>query len=150
MVLSVEPVFHLTERRYWYPARLNRWVEWEKCKEGQTPSMTDGQLYLLNIADKRVTPLTKDFNPSVQRAVWNKADGQIYFTAENRDCYSLYRMNPADGKIQQLEVSEDLVNSFSLAQNAPVMAYYGQSASNSDRLYTMNTKKIEINLCWKT
>ena len=38
---------------------------------------------------------------------------QIYFTAENRDCYSLYRMNPADGKILQLEVSEDLVNSFS-------------------------------------
>ena len=108
--------------------------------------MTDGQLYLLNIADKRVTPLTKDFNPSVQRAVWNKADGQIYFTAENRDCYSLYRMNPADGKIQQLEVSEDLVNSFSLAQNAPVMAYYGQSASNSDRLYTMNTKKMKSSL----
>ena len=98
----------------------------KNVKEGQTPSMTDGQLYLLNIADKRVTPLTKDFNPSVQRAVWNKADGQIYFTAENRDCYSLYRMNPADGKILQLEVSEDLVNSFSLAQNAPVMAYYGQ------------------------
>lgn len=71
----------------------------KNVKEGQTPSMTDGQLYLLNIADKRVTPLTKDFNPSVQRAVWNKVDGQIYFTAENRDCYSLYRMNPADGKI---------------------------------------------------
>ena len=118
----------------------------KNVKEGQTPSMTDGQLYLLNIADKRVTPLTKDFNPSVQRAVWNKADGQIYFTAENRDCYSLYRMNPADGKIQQLEVSEDLVNSFSLAQNAPVMVYYGQSASNSDRLYTMNTKKMKSSL----
>lgn len=118
----------------------------KNVKEGQTPSMTDVQLYLLNIADKRVTPLTKDFNPSVQRAVWNKVDGQVYFTAENRDCYSLYRMNPADGKIQQLEVSEDLVNSFSLAQNAPVMAYYGQSASNSDRLYTMNTKKMKSSL----
>ena len=42
--------------------------------------------------------------------------------------------------------SEDLVNSFSLAQNAPVMAYYGQSASNSDRLYTMNTKKMKSSL----
>ena len=104
--------------------------------------MTDGQLYLLNIADKRVTPLTKDFNPSVTACVWNKADGQnIFSRPENCDCYSLYRMNPADGKILQLEVSEDLVNSFSLAQNAPVMAYYGQSASNSDRLYTMNTQK---------
>ena len=104
----MEPVFHLTERRYWVsgsPESLGGIGK--NVKEGQTPSMTDGQLYLLNIADKRVTPLTKDFNPSVQRAVWNKVDGQIYFTAENRDCYSLYRMNPADGKILQLEVSED-------------------------------------------
>ena len=42
--------------------------------------MTDGQLYLLNIADKRVTPLTKDFNPSVQRAVWNKAERAKYIS----------------------------------------------------------------------
>ena len=118
----------------------------KNVKKGQTPSATDGQLYLLNIADKKVIPLTKDFNPSVQRAVWNKADGQVYFTAENRDCYSLYRMNPANGKIQQLEVPEDLVNSFSLAQNAPVMAYYGQSASNSDRMYTLNTKNLKSSM----
>ena len=65
MVLSVEPVFHLTERRYWYPARLNRVGGIGKnVKEGQTPSMTDGQFYLLNIADKRVTPLTKILIPA--------------------------------------------------------------------------------------
>ena len=115
----------------------------KNVREGQTPSMTDSQLYLLNIADGKVTPLTKDFNPSVQRTVWNEADGQIYFTAENRDCYSLYRMNPSTGKITRIEVPEELVNSFSLAQQAPVMAYYGQSASNSDRLYTLNTKNLK-------
>lgn len=118
----------------------------KNVKEGQIPSMIDGQLYLLNLADKKAVPLTKQFNPSVQHAEWNCADGQIYFTAENRDCLSLYRMNPADGKIRQLEVPEDLVNAFSLAPNAPVMAYYGQSASNSDRLYTLNTKNLKSTL----
>lgn len=118
----------------------------KNVKEGQTPSMTDGQLYLLGIADKRATPLTKEFNPSVQRAVWNKADGQVYFTAENRDCYSLYRMNPSDGKIRQIEVPEDLVNSFSLARQAPVMAFYGQGASNSDRLYSLDTERLKSKL----
>ena len=90
-----------------------------------------------------MTPVTKDFNPSVQQTVWNKVDGQIYFTAENRDYISLYRMNPKDGKIQQLDVKEDLVKSFSMADSSPVLAYYGQGAMNSDRLYTLDTKKMK-------
>ena len=111
--------------------------------EGQTPSTVDTQLYLMNLADKQITPLTKHFNPCVQRAVWSTADGQVYFTAENRDYISFYRLNPKNGKIQQIDVKEDLVTGFSLAQSAPVAAYYGQGASNSDRLYTLDTKKMK-------
>lgn len=118
----------------------------KNVREGQTPSMVDGQLYMMNVVDKKITPLTKDFNPSVMNATWSKADGQVYFTAENRDYYSLYRMNPANGKIQQIEVPEDLVNAYSLAQNAPVMVWYGQGASNSDRMYTLNTKTLKSSL----
>ena len=115
----------------------------KNVKEGQTPSTVDTQLYLMDIASKQITPLTKHFNPCVQRAVWNVADGQVYFTAENRDYISFYRLNPKDGKIQQIDVKEDLVTGFSLAKSAPVAAYYGQGASNSDRLYTMDTKKMK-------
>ncbi|MGM9759562.1 MAG: S9 family peptidase [Parabacteroides sp.] len=118
----------------------------KNVKEGQTPSMTDGQLYLMDIATKQVKPLTKQFDPAVGRSVWNRADGQIYFTAENRDYVSLYRLNPANGKIEQVKETEDLVSSFSLADQAPVLAYYGQGASNSDRLYTISTKNLKENL----
>ena len=109
--------------------------------EGLIPNQYDYQMYIMNLADKKITPMTKDFNPSVQQTVWSKTDGQIYFTAENRDYISLYRMNPVNGKIQQLDAQEDLVKSISLADNAPVMAYYGQGAMNSDRLYSLDTKK---------
>ena len=109
--------------------------------EGLIPNQYDYQMYIMNLADKKITPMTRDFNPSVQQTVWNKVDGQIYFTAENRDYISLYRMNPVNGKIQQLEAKEDLVKSFCLADQAPIMAYYGQGAMNSDRLYTFDTKK---------
>lgn len=115
-------------------------------KEGQIPNMFDYQMYLMNLADKRITPVTKYFNPSVQRTIWNKVDGQIYFIAENRDYISLYRMNPINGKIQQLETKEDLVKALDMAENAPIMAYYGQGAMNSDRLYTLDTKKLKHTL----
>ena len=110
-------------------------------KEGQIPNMYDYQMYLMDLADKKVTPVTKYFNPSVQRVVWNKVDGKIYFTAENRDYVSLYSMNPADGKIQQVDTKEDLVKGLSLSANASLLAYYGQGAMNSDRLYTLDLKK---------
>ena len=110
-------------------------------KEGQTPNMYDYQMYLMDLANKKVTPMTKHFNPSVQRVVWNKVDNQIYFTAENRDYVSLYAMNPVNGKILQLETKEDLVKGISFSSEMPLLAYYGQGAMNSDRLYTLDTKK---------
>lgn len=118
----------------------------KNVKEGQTPSMTDVQLFLFNIEDKKVMPLTKDFNPCIQRASWSREDGQVYFTAENLDYCSLYRINTSTKKIEQLEVPEDLVSSFTLADKAPVMVYYGQGASNSDRLYSLNTKNLKSTL----
>ena len=114
--------------------------------EGLIPNQYDYQMYLINLADKKVTPVTKHFNPSVQQTVWSKVDGQIYFTAEDRDYISLYRMNPSNGKIQQLESKEDLVKNFSMASQSPVLAYYGQGAMNSDRLYTFDTKKLKQTL----
>ena len=108
--------------------------------EGQIPSMYDYQLYSLDIASKKVTPLTRDFDPSVQQFAWNAADNQIYFTAENKDSVNLFRMNPKKGEINLLDVPEENVASFSLAHQSAKMAFYGESASNSQRLYTLNTK----------
>ena len=109
-------------------------------KAGQTPSMEDMQLYIMDLATGKITPRTKDFNPNVASARWSKADGMIYFTAENRDYIDLYVMNPNNGRINMIETKEDLVNSFALAAGSPLIAYYGQGASNSDRLYTYDTK----------
>ena len=118
----------------------------KNVKPDQIPSMYDYQLYLMNLEDKKVKPLTKDFNPAVSKYVWSKVDNQIYFNAENRDYISLYRLNPKDGKISQLQTSEDLVSNFSLASTAPILTYYGQGASNSDRLYTLDTKSLKTTL----
>jgi dipeptidyl aminopeptidase/acylaminoacyl peptidase len=110
-----------------------------KVKPGQTPSMVENELFLYRLADKHITPLTRDFDPSVMQVQWNPRDGQIYFTAENRDYVSLYTLNPSNGRIVPMNAKEDVVASFSVAEKAPVMAYYGQSASNSDRLYVCST-----------
>ena len=118
----------------------------KNVKEGQTPSMIDQQLYIMAIADKKVRPVTKHFNPCVQNFTWNRGDGQIYFNAEDKDCINLFRLNPKNGNIIRINLPEEMVNSFDVANNARRLAFYGQSASNSDRLYTLDTKSLKVNL----
>lgn len=118
----------------------------KNVEEGQTPSMIDTQLYLMTLSDKKVRPLTRDFNPNVQSVDWSKADGNIYFTAEDKDCVHLFQLNPNSGKFTLLKTPEEYIKSFSLASSAAEMAFSGQSASNADRLYKMNTKALKSQL----
>ena len=118
----------------------------KNVEEGQTPSMIDTQLYLMTLSDKKVRPLTRDFNPNVQSVEWSKGDGNIYFTAEDKDCVHLFQLNPKSGKFTLLKTPEEYIKSFSLASSAAEMAFSGQSASNADRLYKMNTKALKSQL----
>ena len=107
--------------------------------QGRTPSMVDKQIFIMDIESKSIKPMTKNFNPSVNKAVWSKADNMIYFSAEDKDCVRLFKMNPKDGKINVVNVPEELIEGFDCADNANEIAVYAQSASNSDRMYSVNT-----------
>lgn len=107
--------------------------------EGRTPSMTDMQLYMYDVASHKVTPLTRDFNPSVGDFAWSRADGRLYFTAEDRDCVNLFAYDSKKDRISRVDVPQDIVKSFSLPDRGSVIALTTQSASNPDRLYTLNT-----------
>lgn len=107
--------------------------------EGRTPSMYDYQLYTLDIATGKAKALTKTFAPGVNTYEWSKADGNIWFTAYDRDYCHLYKCDPASGSISQVEGPEDMVNQIALADNSPKLLWQGQGASNSDRLYCLDT-----------
>ncbi len=119
----------------------------KNVKPEQTPSTSDGQLFIYNLSDGEVTPLTKTFNPSVDNAEWNPFDKQIYLLAKERDCVRIYTIDPLKGSIRQLPSSEDVVSDISLASTAPVLIYYGMSASNSHRLYAQGLAKKKEETC---
>ncbi|MBR6121204.1 MAG: S9 family peptidase [Prevotella sp.] len=106
-----------------------------------TPSMTESELFILDIASKQVTPLTKDFDPSVQSVRWSQADGLVYFSAEDRDYVRLYSLHPASGKISQLPVSGDNVYRFSVAAHAPVLGYLSYETMAPASAYVFSQKK---------
>lgn len=108
---------------------------------GQTSNMSDGQLFLYDLTNKQATAVSKDFNPAILSFTWNSGSNKIYLRGEDKDCVRLYVLNPEDGKINPIPQKEDILSDFTIAENASELVYFGESASNSQRLYSMNLKK---------
>jgi len=106
-----------------------------------TPSMTEYELYLFDIATGQVTPLTRDFDPSVSSLQWSVADGKVYFTAEDRDYVRLFSLDTRTGNIRTLPTSGEYVYRLSLATQSPVVAYLAESVMQPSSAYVMNLKK---------
>ena len=109
-----------------------------------TPSMTENELFLYDLATRRVTPLTKDFDPSVEFVEWSWADGQIYLSAEDRDYVNLFALNPATGAISQLPAPGDDAYRVSLATHAPLLAYLSYKTMEPASAYVMNLKTRRV------
>lgn len=108
--------------------------------EGQICNTYDGRLYIYDLATKKAKALMKDFDPNSIRAEWNRFDNQIYVLTEDRDYQNIYVCNPTNAQMRKVDAGEDVILSYSLAENAPLMCYFGQSVSNANRLYSYNTK----------
>ena len=107
----------------------------EHIKPGQTSSMIFQVLYKVDVASRKVTPLTDRIPQSVHEFIWSKDDGQVYFMAEDRDYQALFSLNPKNGKVRKLEAKEDMVNGFDVA--AGKVAYVGEGVSNSMRCWLL-------------
>lgn len=111
--------------------------------EGRIPSMTDNQMFIMDIATRETRPVTKDFNPSVGEVKWSRGDGMVYFTAEDRDHVSLFRLDPDSGKITAIATPEEMVKGFSVADSGRALVWFGESASSPRAMYSMDTKTLK-------
>ena len=108
--------------------------------DGKIPSMTDTQLFIHDLAGHNTKAITRDFNPCVSSFDWSRADGNIYFTAEDRDCVSLFSYNPSNEKFSKITVGQDIVKTVSIPRKGNTIAIISQSIDNPDRLYIYNNK----------
>ena len=107
----------------------------------RTPSMTEYELFIYDLATKQVKPLTKDFDPNIDGGLtWSYADGNIYFYAECRDYVYVYQLNPKTGKITQMPCNGDYVYRLDMAEHAPVMAYLSYKTMEPASAYVLDMK----------
>jgi len=111
--------------------------------EGRIANDYDGQLYLLDRDSGEARAITRDFDPSVHDAVWSRADGHIYLTAEDGSYLRLYRYRVArsrvgQGSFDELSTGVDVVDEIALADDAPTLVYRGSSVTSPERVMTLD------------
>ena len=114
----------------------------KNCGNLPIPNDFDIQAFIMDTATKDVTPITRDFNPSIISAQWNRKDGCIYFNTTDKDCQHIYRYTPAKASFEMLELEEDVISAFSIAEDAPnVLAYIGGGNYSAGAAYLYHAKE---------
>ncbi len=95
----------------------------------------DTQLYIYDIASKKVTPITKDFHPSVTQTDWRK-DGKLYIVANDADYVRLFVYT--NNKISRVNCPGDIIRSISIPENGDRMFYMASGVSSPAVVYERN------------
>ena len=106
---------------------------------GMTANSYDVQAFIMNLASRRIDPVSKKFDPSIDRVSWHSND-EIYLSVTEADYENVYRYNVAKRNFTRLNLNEDVVNGFHPARNASVASYIGSGHSNFGRAYVYDMK----------
>lgn len=104
----------------------------------------DGQAYIYNIASKNVEAITYTFNPSVKSAHWNKADGNIYLKAQDKDYVRIFRYNTSTKAFKALDLKADMIRYTSFANNTKLLAYTSCSISSPYKASIIKLDKLQV------
>ena len=81
----------------------------------------DTQAFIMDLATRKIQPITKDFNPTVSPLQWNRGDGCIYFNTDDGDCKNIYRYSPKNNSFEKLNLETDVTSAFTLSVNPTIM-----------------------------
>lgn len=114
--------------------------------EGQIANSYDLQAFIMDLQTKKIDPITKDFDPSVDDMVWNKYDNYIYIRVSDKDYVRVYRYDTLKKQFTLLPSKEEVIRQFRVANNAPAGLYIGASTANTTKAYIINLKDLKNKL----
>ena len=108
--------------------------------EGQIANSYNMLAFIMDLSTKKIESITKDLDPSIDAGFWNKKDNLIYFRTTDKDYVNMYSYNPSNRVFTKLPLKEEVIRTFSTADNALTGVYAGVSQSNSTRAYIYDLK----------
>lgn len=100
----------------------------------------DTQAYELDLATRKVRPLSIDFDPCIKQAEW-ATDGKIYIMAEEGFENNVFALDPSTLKYTRIPLSIETLRGMSVSRNGGKIAYWGQGADYAGSGYVYDTRK---------
>lgn len=106
--------------------------------KGVIPNDYDVQAFIYDLKSKKVEPLTRDFNPSIDRAFWGPTADNIYFMATDKEEKGLFKYSVKKKTFTRLNTGIDIVSNIGFSEKSSLAVYWGCSATNPYKLYKIN------------
>ncbi len=115
----------------------------KNCGEHPIVNDFDVQAFIFDKATREVEPISLDFNPSIDRATWNRGDGNIYMYVTEGFYKNLYRYVVAKKRYEKLPVKSEVITNFSIAfANPSQIAYIDYGFDYASMVWVYDTKKM--------
>lgn len=103
--------------------------------EAVIPNDFDTQAYLLNIATRRVKPITKNFKPAIKSAAWSNDNHTIYFTTTDKSFNHLYKYETNKRIFSFIDLGVEYVRDISFAKDVSVALFTGSNSNYPRKVY---------------
>lgn len=117
--------------------------------EEPIPNEYDTQLYIFDPDTREVRPLTRKFSPAVHRAVWNRADGNIYAVAEHTSFVNLYRIDPGGKGIELIDIHADVISGGDISLSKRLAVLEAVSADQPACIYRVDLRDDKSRIIFK-
>ena len=104
------------------------------------PNSYDTQAYIYDIAKRQVKPMTLNFNPSIDRSFWSKADNNIYFVVTDEDYVNCYRYYTKKEIFEKISLPVDVIQGWDIAEDVPLAVGVGQSVSYASTAFKVDLR----------
>jgi len=110
---------------------------------GQIANFFDVQAFIMDMDTRAIEPITRNFNPNISDAGWNRLDNNIYFLAEDMDYQRVYVYDTSKKTFKMLPLTPDMVSGFELAQTILRAVYYGSTNTFTGKTYIIDLKTMK-------
>ncbi|NBC66104.1 MAG: prolyl oligopeptidase family serine peptidase [Bacteroidetes bacterium] len=113
---------------------------------GTIPNDYDYQAFLYDIDSSDVSPITRDFAPSIDSAIWGENANTIYFLTTDRSFNTLYKYNLRRSQFTKLSTDLDVISTVDISSDGRVAVYSGTGISQPVQVYAHDLEEDESNL----
>ena len=105
---------------------------------GEPVNDYDGQLFIWDPESDTYEAVTREFDPAVVNAAWNRHDGAVYMLTVDGDEKNIYRYHPETKQFDRLKTGIESVGSFDVARRAATVVAAGTSVWSPQRVVVVD------------